>query len=302
MRAVSSPYVIIVIAIALGVGIDAFVKALAVDLPVLTITTWRYIVGSMFALALFIARGRAFPSGESIRFHALRGFVQVGTAVSFFWALTQIALAEATVMGFMAALMVPGMGRLILHEKISPVAAMAAVAGFFGAAFALSAQGTGTPEGSRVLGSLAAFTAAVGYALSVVLIRLRTRLEDTDTIAMFGNVMPAIIMLIVMLILQPTMADAPALLPTWASFGPILILGALAFSVWWLMSEAYRHLEAQRLAPFEYLALPMSVTAGFLLFGEVPSWRLYVGAAVIIAGCLAIAFEDRLPLKRFRTG
>ncbi|MEO1658782.1 MAG: DMT family transporter [Pseudomonadota bacterium] len=297
-----SPYIIVVTAIALGVAMDASVKALAVDLSVLTITLWRFIFGAMFALALFKLRNRPFPSNEAIRFHILRGSVQVVTALAFFWAVTQIALAEATVMGFMAALMVPGMGRLILKERISPVAAAAGVAGFCGAIFALSAQGTGAPEGSRVLGSLAAFTAAVGYALSLVLIRLRTRLEDTDTIAMFGNVMPALLMSVLMLVLQPALPDAPALLPTVAATGPLFALGALAFCVWWLMSEAYRHAEAQRLAPFEYLALPMSVTAGFLFFGEVPSWRLYVGAAIIIAGCLAVAFEDRLPLKRLRTG
>jgi len=297
-----SPYVIVVVAIALGVGIDTIIKALAMDISVLTVTMWRFVCGSMFALTLFAIRRRPFPTMEAFRFHAFRGLVQVCTALSFFWALTQIALAEATLLGFMATLMVPGMGRLILHEKISPVAAAAAVAGFFGAAFALSAQGERAPDGNRVLGALSAFTAAIGYALTLVLIRLRTRLEDTDTIAMFGNVMPALYLIAVMAVLQPTLNEAPDVFPPLSAFGPIVMLGGIAFTVWWLMSEAYGRAEAQRLAPFEYLALPISVAAGFLVFGETPSWRLYVGAAVIIMGCLAIAFEDRLPFKRLRTG
>ncbi|MEO1041188.1 MAG: DMT family transporter [Pseudomonadota bacterium] len=296
-----SPYLIVTVAVALGVGIDTLVKAIALDLSVLTVTTWRFVFGSGFALTLFIVRKRPMPRLDAIRFHVLRGVVQLITALSFFWALTQIALAEATVMGFMAALMVPAMGRLILKEKISPVATAAALAGFCGAAFALSAQATGGPEGNRVAGALAAFTAAVGYALTLVLIRLRTRKEDTDTIAMFGNVMPAALLLLLMLVLNVTSPNAPPVFPKVTNLLPLFALGGVAFCVWWLMSEAYRHAEAQRLAPFEYLALPMSVTAGFFVFGEVPSWRLYVGAMIIIAGCLAIAFEDRLPFKRFRT-
>ncbi|MEM7739315.1 MAG: DMT family transporter [Pseudomonadota bacterium] len=297
-----SPYIIVTAAVALGVGIDTLVKAIALDLSVLTLTTWRFLFGSGFALTLFVVRRRPIPTLGAIGFHVLRGVVQLITALSFFWALTQIALAEATVMGFMAALMVPAMGRLILKEKISPVATAAAIAGFCGAAFALSAQATGGPDGNRVAGALAAFTAAVGYALTLILIRLRTRQEDTDTIAMFGNVMPATLLVVVMVVLNVASPTAPALFPTLSSVLPLFALGAIAFSVWWLMSEAYRHAEAQRLAPFEYLALPMSVAAGYFVFGEVPSWRLYLGAAVIIAGCLAIAFEDRLPIKRLKTG
>ena len=297
-----SPYLIVTAAVALGVGIDTLVKLFTLDLSVLTITTWRFIFGSIFALGLFFVRDRPMPGMDAIRFHAFRGVVQLITALSFFWALTQIALAEATVLGFMAALLVPAMARLILKEKISPVASSATIAGFIAAAFALSEQATGGPDGNRVLGALAAFTAAIGYALTLILIRLRTRKEDTDTIAMFGNVMPAILLTILMMAVQPFSESPPPLFPGFQNLPGLFVLGAVAFSVWWLMSEAYRHAEAQRLVPFEYLALPMSVTMGFVVFGEVPSWRLYAGAAVIIAGCLAVAFENKLPLKRVRTG
>ncbi|MEL6228032.1 MAG: DMT family transporter, partial [Pseudomonadota bacterium] len=294
-----SPYAIVVVAIALGVVLDVIVKFVALELSVLTLTFWRFFFGSTIAISIYKLRKQPLPTWKAFRFHAMRAAVQVVTAGSFFWALTQLALAEATTIGFTAALFIPPLGRMILKERLSAMSVGAAIVGFAAAAFALSAGGTGAPEeGNRLYGALAAFTAAFGYALTIILLRLRTKSDSTELLALFGNVMP-------MVYLGTALTIASVFAPSMNSFEPgvgrlpwLALLGLLGFVIWWLMSIAYRDVEAQRLAPFEYLALPMSVLGGFLVFGEAPHWRLYVGAAVIIAACLAVAFEARWRPRR----
>ncbi|MEM9837516.1 MAG: DMT family transporter [Pseudomonadota bacterium] len=283
------------IAVTVGVLFDTTVKYVALDVSVITITAWRFVFGSVLALSIYLARGGRLPSAEALRFHGMRGFLHVITATSFFWSLTQIALAEATALGFTSALMVPPIARVILGERISPLSVAALVVGFTGALFALSAGATGAPEdGNRLLGAAAALVAALGYATGIVLIRLRTRTEDSLLITMFGNVVPAIILFSLLLISQSVMSQGPPLTMNAGQYGLVALVGFLAFSMWWLMAQAYRHAEAQKLAPFEYLALPLSVLLGWVMFGEQPQWQLYVGALIVVASCLAVAFEDKL--------
>lgn len=290
-----SPFLIVTIAVTVGVLFDTTVKYVALEVSVITITAWRFVFGSVIALGIYTARGGRMPTMGAIRFHALRGLVHMITATSFFWSLTQIALAEATALGFTSALMVPPLARVVLGERISPLSVGALIVGFAGALFALSAGAAGAPEdGNRFLGALAALIAALGYATGLVLIRLRTRTEDSLLITMFGNVAPGVYLFGLLLISQVFVDSGPPLFMASWQYALVAMVGFLAFSMWWLMAQAYRHAEAQKLAPFEYLALPLSVLLGWVMFGEQPQWQLYVGALIVVGSCLAVAFEDKL--------
>ena len=59
------------------------------------------------------------------------------------------------------------------------------------------------------------------------------------------------------------------------------------------MTLAYARAPAQRLAPLEYSALIWSGLFGSIFFQEYPGWQTWVGALVIIAACLIVAFEER---------
>lgn len=90
--------------------------------------------GRLIMCALFLAARRRMPSWPATRFHALRSVAQVLSAVGFFYALTQIALAEAVVLGFTAALMIAPVARIVLGERISRTTLIASLVGFSGAA------------------------------------------------------------------------------------------------------------------------------------------------------------------------
>ena len=291
MHVLSSPILIVSLAVLCGASIDAAVKYVALGVPVLTIMGWRFLIAGAVLLAVYVYLGKPVPKWAAIRFHAMRGIVQAVAAISFFWSLTQLALAEATVIGFTAALMIAPVARIILGEAISTVAGAATLIGFAGAMLAASGQTEGAPaDGDRVMGVIVCLIAAFSYALTLVLMRLRTRQEDTLTIVMFTNVMTGLVLLPFLMATDPV--PAPAMLPVYAGFA------AAGTLVWWLMTIGYSRAEAQTLAPLEYAALVWASLYGWWLFGETPGWQLWLGALVIIAACLIVAFETRFRTRR----
>ena len=138
MRSVSSPLLIVALAVLFGASIDAGVKYFAASVSVVTLMAWRFLIGGAALVSIYISHNKPAPSWKAIRFHTLRGAVQLTAALTFFWSLTQLALAEATVIGFTAALMVAPIARIILGEQISRTAGIAALIGFAGAVFAAS--------------------------------------------------------------------------------------------------------------------------------------------------------------------
>ena len=291
MGFLKSPFLIYTIGVALGCVLDAIFKSVAVELAVITILAWRFFFGGSFALAAYVAAKKPAPKWPAIRFHTLRVAVQLVSAFLFFWALTQLSLAEVTVIGFTAALMVAPVARVILGEQMTPLNLIAAFVGFAGAVLAISAETSGAPiDGNRTLGALACFASAFLYAVTLVLVRLRAREEDTLTIVTFTNAIGGVLLLPVLLYSIPAM--------NWAYIPALILLGALGTSVWWLFTYAYANAPAQQLAPIEYTALIWAAALGAIFFEEVPGWQLYIGALIIIGACLIVAFESRSSTRK----
>ncbi|MEM8616300.1 MAG: DMT family transporter [Pseudomonadota bacterium] len=287
----SAPLLIAMIAIASGSGIDVVVKAFAGEAGLHHLLAWRFLFGGVIAFAVFRAQNRPRPAAEAIRFHTMRGLVQLAGAFLFFYALMHLPLAEATIIGFTAALMVPFLAWILLGERVSPISLFATLIGFVGAALAISGSPVEAVEtDQRWLGLIACFAAAFAYAMILVLLRMRATKEDATTIAMFTNVVPAIALLPVTVGLFG--------FPIWSYLPLFMVLGLAGFGVWYLLTLAYARAPAQRLAPLDYTALIWAGLFGAVFFQEYPGWRLWAGALIIIAACLIVAFEDRFKTRR----
>lgn len=292
------PFFICALAVFFGTVLDALVKAIAMDLDVLTLTAWRFLFGSVIILVAYKARGGGMPTSTALRFHAMRGAVHAVAVLSFFGALSMLPLAMATVLGFMAALMVAPIARVILGEPLNGIAITAAGIGFIGAL--LTASGFESAEldsETRLLGVALALIAAVAYATTLVLIRLRARTENALTIVMFSNVVPALFIWAI-LVGASVFEGGPAVWPGLGAMPLLVMLAILGVTVWLLMTFAYGNAPAGQLAPLEYTALVWSGLLGAVFFGEIPGWRLYAGAAIIIAACLLVALADKFRTRR----
>lgn len=286
-----SPLLIYTIGVALGSVIDAIIKGVTAELAVLTVLAWRFFFGGSFTLVAYVAAKKPAPKWPALKFHTMRCLIQLVSAFLFFWALGQLSLAEVTVIGFTAALMIAPVARVLLGEEMTKIGMLAALIGFAGAVFAISAQASGAPEtGNRLLGALAGFASAFLYAVTLVLVRLRARQEDPLTIVTFTNTLGGIILLPVLFWSVPSM--------DWAYLPVLALLGALGTSVWYLFTVAYSNAPAQKLAPIEYTSLLWAAILGAIFFNEVPSWQLYLGSGIIIAACFIIAFESNFRARK----
>ena len=68
----------------------------------------------------------------------------------------------------------------------------------------------------------------------------------------------------------------------------------------YLMSQAYRISKPSMLAPFEYVALPMAVAWGVVLFGDWPDLITYAGMALICGSGLYVLHREAVVGRRRR--
>ena len=88
--------------------------------------------------------------------------------------------------------------------------------------------------------------------------------------------------------------------------------GVLSINDWWvfvlvgtssafggfLISQAYRKSEAAFVAPFEYIAMPLSICWGVLIFNNLPDTQSFFGMTMIIGSGLYIIWREAIRGKR----
>jgi drug/metabolite transporter (DMT)-like permease len=80
--------------------------------------------------------------------------------------------------------------------------------------------------------------------------------------------------------------------PVVADYPIFLIIGVGIGIGGYLISQAYRVAEASYIAPFEYLALPISVIFGMIVFAEFPGVWDYLGMALILGAGLFTVWRE----------
>ena len=280
-----SPLLVALAAVVLACAMDAIIKHLGATYSALTIAFARFGFGALVASGIYafvrpgpIARG-------AIVIHVLRGLSIVFSALTFFYALAVLPLAEANVLGFAAPLYVPFLARALLKERLSAMSLAAAAAGFIGVVIAAYRPG-GAPMDARHWSGIAAVcVSAPLYALSVVMLRYRAAADGPVRIGVMGNVLPALFLAVPALTLAP--------LPAMRDLPVFMAVGALGATFWLMLTWAYAHAPAQRIAPLDYTSLIWASLWGYLFFQEIPRPQTLLGAAIIVCACLLLAWEER---------
>lgn len=268
------------IGIAFFCGMDAVMKHLVADTPVVTATFWRYVVAVFFLAAMWLHAGRPTITPEMLRVHALRGALVAASATSFFWALTRLKLAETVTIAFIAPLMFPPFAALLLKEQMRPRNIVAGIIGFAGVLVAVVGTDVQALTEERLQGALAVLLSAVAYALSAVMMRDRAQKDHGSIVGLLGAAYP-------MLLLLPfALFTSGPIVPGAGDWGWYLLVGLFGAAALQFYARAFAHAQAQVLAPLEYTALPWAALFGWAFFSEPVGWQTWAGAAIIIAACL----------------
>ncbi|MBU7579516.1 MAG: DMT family transporter [Porphyrobacter sp.] len=275
----------------LGVGflslMDAFMKEAALIAGAYTATVLRAFIGAALIAPLWLARGARMPGREVWKLHIERGIVSAFMALSFFYAITVLPLAEAIALSFIAPLIALYLARVLLGETISRQATVASLLGFAGTLVIVGGRiGSGAFDGKVALGVASLFVSAVLYAYNFIVIRRQAQVAGALEIATMHSLLSGV----VLLGLAPLFWETPQGEAWW----PLVIAGALTVCGSFTIAWAYARAEANALVPTEYSGFVWAALFGWLFFREAVTWPTLAGTALIVTGCWIAARSPRV--------
>lgn len=211
----------------------------------------------------------------------------------WFAALQRLSFPEATAIVYAAPLMMVVLAATVLGETVRIYRWSAVAVGFAGVFVILLPQiqaGFDVANDAAALGGVLALGAAACMALTSVFVRQLARTEDTTTIVLYFLLFGA----------AATLVTAPSwVMPTVGEFGMLVAIGVLGGIGQLMLTQAFHHAEASLIAPFEYTSMLWVLMIGYLVFDEVPSTAVMLGAAIVIgSGIFVVLRERRLGLER----
>ena len=287
------PFIPFMVAAA-GVGtfslMDAAMKDLALSIGAYNAVMWRNTVGALLMGVLFVATRQKWPSLHLLKIHLWRSIVVAVMAVSFFWSLTKLPLAEAIGLSFIAPVIALYLAAVMLKETIGKEAIWASLAGLGGVVIILAGRLSGHYTMDHIWGAAAVLFSAVVFAYNLILARQQAQVAGPIEIAFFQNLFVALTLgLAAPWFLQPIgMSDAPM----------VGASAALAVMSLLLLSWAYARAEAQILIPVEYTAFVWAAFFGWLFFAEPATWPVLLGTALIVGGSLIAARAKPVPVNQ----
>ncbi|WP_445326667.1 DMT family transporter [Sphingobium sp. AN641] len=281
------PFIVCCAGVALFAMMDAAMKGLSLSIGLYNALLWRAVAGSLLGLVLMVALRQRWPALPVLRIHLLRGTVVAFMALSFFWALMRMPLAEAIALSFISPLIALYLAALLLKERVGRGAIGASLLGLGGVGVILSGRMSGGYDADALAGAGAVLFSAVLFAWNLIIQRQQAQVASPVEVACFQH----LVMLGVFALAAPKLALAPP-----PGTVPVIMLAAcLAFVSLAALAWAYARAEAQFLIPVEYSAFLWAALAGWLAFGERLTLTTLVGGALIVAGCLIAARAGRPP-------
>jgi drug/metabolite transporter (DMT)-like permease len=230
----------------------------------------RYALGLAVLAPIFIRYGlRPFYSRHIPR-HALRGAIHGTGVMLWFYAVTQIPLAEVTALSFISPIFVAIGASLFLGEQLTARRIIVIAIGIIGVLIILR-------PGTAVIsfGAIAMLIAAPLFAASKILTKSLVKHDSATTIVAYLSVFATLTMLIPALFVwqTPTLNELFWLFAT-ALFATLSHL---------CMTRGLALVDVIVAQPVEFLQLVWSTLLGIILFNEQPSIWVWVGAGVIVA-------------------
>jgi drug/metabolite transporter (DMT)-like permease len=261
---------------------DVSIKRLVETYPAIQVTFLRGFASIPFLLAGTALFGRwsdLIP--RRWKLHVVRGVLAAAVLWLFVYAVKLLSLGDAYSIFMSAPLLITALSVPLLHERVGWRRWLAVIVGLIGVLVILK------PSGNQwvSLGGLAAFAAALGYAVNAITIRI---LQRTDT-----GAATIIWSLLVLTLISGAFSISGWLPIRVQDAGWILSLGVSGAMGQYLITYAFRSAAPSVLAPLEYTALAWGMLFDYLIWLTTPTNRMLVGASIIVASGLYVFRRER---------
>lgn len=244
------------------------------ELNVFQIMEIRSALGLLMLYPLIrLAGGFAALRTSRLRLHAGRGLLHYAAQLGWFYALTLIPLGQVVSLEFTMPIWTAILAASFLGERMTVWKISAIALGLIGV-FVIVRPATGEINP----GQLIALAAAVGFGTSVAIMKSLTRTETTVAIVFW------------MLAVQVVAGALPTVY-VWVWPSPYVWGCAIAVAIsgtfsHFCMARAMLYADATIVLPMDFLRVPLTAAAGWMIYGERMDGFTVLGAMLILTGNL----------------
>lgn len=288
---------------------DTAIKFLSGGYALHEVVLIRSLIGLTLLLLIIVPLQGGFAILRTRRLgaHLFRGACVVFANMAFFMGLAAMPLADNVAIFFVSPLVITTFSVIFLGEKVGPHRWAAVGLGLLGV---LVVMRPGTS--SFQLASFFPLAAAVAYAMLHIMTRRIGSTESPATMTFY--------IMLVFISVSTTIGLAigdgrfaggsgPSMefffrqwsWPHTGDYGIFLLLGICSVLGGYLISQAYRLCEAGLAAPFEYVALPLAILFGVVVFDEWPDLTSWLGVFLILCGGLYMFFRESRAAPAIKT-
>ena len=205
--------------------------------------------------------------------HVARNSIHFCAQLGWFYALTLIPIGQVVAIEFTMPIWTAILAAMFLGERMTVWKVAAIVLGLVGVIVIVRpATGEINP------GQLIALAAAVGFGISIAMVKSLTRTEQTLAIIFW------------MLAVQAAASLLPAVYvwtwPSLTTWGWSVVIAFCGTFSHYCMARALLHADATVVIPMDFLRVPLTAAAGWLIYSERLDAFTLLGAALILTGNL----------------
>ena len=281
----------LIIELVLSFAIASIVKLLEPNLPIFQILFYRYLLSlPLLFIYGFSKHGLKIFHVNNIRLLLLRILCGFMGLVMWFLAVATIDISLATVLFNTMSLFITILSVIIARESVGLRRSGAVILGFLGVVFIISPINASF----NFSGVIYALLGAIFSGLMFVFIRMLGKTNASIPTAIWYNSFGVVVSLMILFVSENYFNNSvPSLIYKDLPWDYLLALGLLASFQQFFLAESHRYADASALAPFHYLAIPIGIVFGVVLFNEIITVKFIIGTLIIVASNYYILIREK---------
>lgn len=257
-----------------------FVK-LSGDLPIIQKSFFRNAVAALFAFLLITKNKEwALPKGKNIGFLLIRAVAGTGGILCNFYALSNMNLADASMLNKLSPFFAVIFSLFILKEKANLKQILAVVMAFIGALFVMK------PSFSfDAFPAFMGFLGGMGAGLAYACVRKLTQNGFKGNLVIFYFSAFSCVVTLPWLILDFT----PMSPSQWLY---LILAGLSASGGQFFITSAYSKAPAKEISLYDYSQIIFTTLLSLIAFGDLPDFLSFIGYTIIIAAAVFNAWNS----------
>ncbi len=245
----------------------------------------RSLFGLVFVLLMVWPAGIRSLKTRRPGLQVFRGMLGFAAMFMWFFAVSNMPLAQATAINFSAPVFAAVLIAVFLGERMRVRRWTATGLGFVGMLIVLR---PGFADFTLAIG--AALCASMLMAVGATVVKVVARTDHPNSVVLYVPLFLSVFSFVPAILnwTPPTGTD----LAVMAALG---LVGTLAHHCW---VRAFAVTEATAVLPYDFVRLPMMALAGYALYAEVPDIWTWIGATVILASSVYMAHRESRAHRR----